>query len=158
MKKTLYIALLALVAFSFAGCKEDNWLDWKTQNELWLVNNMLNDPDVKMTEDSLQYKIISQGNVYDVRPQSTSTVTVDYTGRFINGYVFDRGNGTELSMTGVVEGFAEGLTKIHNHGDIILYIPWQLAYGEDGSGTDGTNSFIPPYSTLIFEIHISAIN
>lgn len=134
-------------------------MDWKTQNELWLEQNLLNDPDIKMTADSLQYKIVTIGNKTDVRPQTGSTVVCDYKGRLINGYQFDASNNAsfQLVKNAVIDGWVEGLQKIYNHGDIILYIPWQLGYGSEGSGTEGNSSFIPPYSTLIFEIHLCSV-
>lgn len=155
--KKLYIALIALTAMLMAGCKENNWMDWKAENELWLANKLKTDPTVIMTADSLLYTIVADPNPTDVRPQSTSSVVCDYTGELINGYRFDAGNGAQFSMNGLIAGFSEGLTKIHAHGDIIIYIPWQLGYGADGSGTEGTSGYIPPYSTLIFKVHLSAV-
>jgi len=157
MKFSKIIVLLAAVALLFAGCKEDNWMDWKVENELWLVQNLQSDPEVHQTESGLQYKIIHQGNTTDAKPHSTTTVYVDYQGWLINGYRFDYGTYSAMSLSQVVEGFAEGMKKIYPGGDIMLYIPSDLAYGEDGSGSEGATSFIPPYSTLIFEIHLCAI-
>lgn len=155
MKHKLFI-ILALAAV-LCGCKEDNWMDWKTMNEVWLQQNLERDPDIVQTESGLQYKILHQGNPTDARPNSQSIVYVDYTGKFINGYVFDSNKNTELNLSSTVAGFTEGLKKINAGGDILLYIPYDLGYGEDGSGTEGSTSHIPPYSTLIFEIHLSTV-
>lgn len=140
------------------GCKEDNWMDWKLQNEMWLVENAKKE-GVQVTESGLQYKIKYDGNKSDTKPDNASNVLVSYEGRLINGYQFDAASVTTLSMSGVVEGFAEGLKKIHNHGDIEIYIPQELGYKADGSGTEGSLSarFIPPYSTLIFDVHLHAV-
>lgn len=156
MKKLLYI--LPLVAVLLCGCKEDNWMDWKLQNEMWLAQNAKAD-GVQVTESGLQYKILYAGNTSDSKPDDASTVIVRYTGRLINDYPFDSSNGASMAMSSVVKGFAEGMKKIHTHGDIILYIPSDLGYGKDGSGVEGSLSakFIPPYSTLIFEVHLSAV-
>ena len=156
MKKLLYI--LPLVALMLCGCKEDNWMDWKRQNEIWLAENAKNDT-VRVTDSGLQYKILYEGNPTDAKPDDASTVIVRYTGQLINGYLFDEAENAQLAMSGVVDGFAEGLKKIHAHGDIILYIPYDLGYGKDGSGVEGSLSakFIPPYSTLIFQVHLSAV-
>ena len=85
---------------------------------------------------------------------------MDYTGTLINGYKFDSAKSASLSVGGVVEGFAEGIKKIHAHGDIEIYVPYDLGYGEDGQGTEGSlaATFIPPYSTLIFKVHLSAVS
>ena len=154
--KKLFILIAAIALLT--GCKEDNWLDWKTQNEIWLQQNLKNDPEVKVTESGLQYKILYMGNPTDVRPNSYSEVLIDYKGRLINGYQFDASQTAQLSLAQTVKGFTEGLKKIYAGGDIILYIPYDLGYGEDGSGTEGGQAFIPPYSTLIFEIHLSAVS
>ena len=156
MKKLMI--LLAAAALLFTGCKEDNWMDWKLQNELWLQQNIKNDPEVKQTESGLQYKIVHQGNTTDAKPHEGSTVYVDYTGYLINGYQFDSGTYSALAISSVVDGFAEGMKKIYPGGDIMLYIPWDLGYDEDGQGTEGNTGFIPPYSTLIFDIHLCAVS
>lgn len=160
MKKILI--LLAAVALLMTGCKESDWMDWKTQNEVWLKNNLTNpymykDVPVQQTESGLQYQIVHQGNITDAKPNGTSTVYVDYSGWFINGYNFDNSSYASMSLSSTVEGFTEGLKKVYPGGDIILYIPWDLAYGEDGQGAEGATGFIPPYSTLIFEVHLCAV-
>ncbi len=147
--------ILAVITLLFMGCKEDNWMDWKAQNEMWLRQNATKD-SVQTTHTGLQYKVIYQGNTSLSRPGATSTVTVDYTGSLINGKVFDSAEGASFLVSQVVAGFAEGLKKMNQHGDYILYIPWELGYGEDGTeASEAAPAFIPPYSTLIFEVHLS---
>lgn len=155
MKKILI--LLAAAALLLSGCKENDWMDWKVQNELWLAQNLANDSEVVQTESGLQYKIIHQGNTTDAKPHANTTVYVDYKGSLINGYQFDKSNYAPLNLAQTVAGFTEGMKKIYPGGDIMLYIPWDLGYGEDGSGSEGGTGFIPPYSTLIFEIHLCAV-
>lgn len=164
MNKIIKIVALVLPLLLMTGCKEQNWMDWKAQNEAWMANNATL-PNIETSETGLQYQILNLGNKTDVRPQNGCTVYCDYEGRLINQYVFDRQNNAALSISvdadgvgGVIAGFAEGLKKIYTHGDIILYIPWDLAYGEKGSGTEGSSGYIPPYSTLIFKIHLSSVS
>ncbi len=171
MKQKLYI-LLAIGAM-LMGCKENKWMDWKAQNDLWLEQNRetyKNDTNFFELSDGLQYRIIAdpgKGNG-ETSPRSTSTVVCDYEGFLINGYKFDGGTAS-FSMSSVVSGFAEGLYKIHQHGDIEIYVPYSLGYDEDkissgktgsaeGSGTEGTSSYIPPYSVLIFKIHVCSVS
>ena len=153
MKKR--ILFLALSVIFLSGCKKDNWLDWRAQNQLWLEQNKTN-PGVQVSPTGLQYKIIADPNPTDARPSSGSSVYCDYRGTLINGVQFDGGSAT-LAVNSVVEGFAEGLKKIHCHGDIELYIPSELGYKDEEQGTEGTSSYIPPYSTLIFTVHIRAV-
>ena len=157
MKKYIPIFLSAFLILLFNGCTQDNWIDWKLQNELWMLNNK--DADgVQTTRTGLQYKVLYQGNTSDARPTSSSTVIVRYKGTLINGAVFDETEGVSLSVSSVVSGFAEGLKLMNAQADYILYIPWQLGYGSDGNDVgEGYAGFIPPYSTLIFEIHLTSI-
>lgn len=160
MKKIFIILSIALCVL---GCKKNEWMDWKTQNELWLAENAKQE-GVVTTPTGLQYKVIHPGNPTDTRPQSTSTVVVDYEGTLITGYVFDRSKGATMAMANVVAGFSEGLKHIHSGGDIEIYVPWDLGYldsaGEsEAQGTEGTSSYLPAYSTLIFKVHlISSMN
>ncbi len=148
--------ILAAITLLFIGCKEDNWMDWKALNEQWMRQNATQ-AGVRTTHTGLQYKVINQGLTgRPDKPGTTSTVTVDYKGSLINGKVFDSAEGASFMVSQVVAGFAEGLKKMNQHGDYILYIPWDLGYGEDGTeAAETAQAFIPPYSTLIFEVHLS---
>ena len=117
MKKTLLIWLGA-AALLLASCTENNWMDWKVQNDLWLAQNALKE-GVETTPTGLQYKIIADPTPQDTRPDNGKTVVVDYTGTLVNGCQFDGGTAAfVLSDPDVVSGFKEGLRKIHNDGDI----------------------------------------
>ena len=157
-----------LVALLLAACTQNNWADWKVQNEMWLENN-LKQEGVQVTESGLQYKIIADPTPKDARPNTTSTVVCDYRLTLINGCVVDAGTAVSLSLQNVIPGFTEGCRKIHNNGDIELYIPAYLGYDyekyqskeydkAEGAGTEGTSSYIPPYSTLIYQIHLCSVS
>ena len=146
------------MTLSLFSCKKDNWTDWKLQNEMWLEANAKKE-GVVTTPSGLQYKILYQGNVNDTKPDDASTIICSYTGTLINGYEFDKSNGpAQLSVSSVVDGFAEGIKKIHVHGDIEMYIPYELGYGDSIQGVEGSLSgrVIPPYSTLIFNVHLNS--
>lgn len=164
MKK--YIFLLMAIMAVLSGCKKNDWMDWKVQNTLWLEQNKIahqDDPNFHILPSGLQYRVLYPGNKYDAKPSSLSTIQCTYEGFLINGAKFDGGTSV-LAVSNLIPGFAEGVKQIHNHGDIELYIPYTLGYSkeagmqEDGSGSEGTASYIPPYSTLIFKVHISAVN
>lgn len=157
MKRTIFI--LVVIAAVLGGCKKNDWLDWKAQNELWLEQNKINhanDPLFHVSPTGLQYRIIYAGNPTDAKPSAISTVWCTYSGTFINGAKFDGGT-SSFPVSNLVPGFAEGLKYIHNPGIIELFIPSELGYGEKGSGTEGTASYIPPFSTLIFRVELKAI-
>ena len=54
-------------------------------------------------------------------------------------------------------GFAEGVHMMHVHDDFALYIPYYLGYGAEATGTEGNYGYIPPYSTLVYEVHLKAM-
>ncbi len=155
MKKIILISTM-LLALSFVGCKEDNWMDWKAQNELWLQQNASQE-GIHITSTGLQYKVLYQGNHTDAKIGPNSIVTVKYTGKLINGKRFDASDNAQLGVSEVVAGFGEGLKKMNVKGHYILYIPWELGYGEDGTEASETSTaFIPPYSTLIFDVEVKS--
>ena len=98
----------------------------------------------------LRYEIVKQGD--GPAPKSTEVVRVHYTGKLIDGTVFDssveRNEPAEFPLDGVIPGWTEGLQKISKGGKIKLYVPPSLAYGEDARGN------IPPSSTLIFDVEM----
>lgn len=156
MKTTKIFALLCVIML-VSSCKQNNWLDWKSQNELWLAQNAKKE-GVITTPTGLQYKCVEPGIPGFPRPDDAKTVMIDYSGRLINGYVFDSNDDYIGYVSSFVPGFAEGLKKMDQFGKYELYIPYDLAYGKDGAGTEGTSSHIPPYSTLIFEVYLSRVN
>ena len=167
IKIFIILVLCPLFMALLPSCKENKWTDWKVQNELWLKQNLKND-SVQVTASGLQYKIIADPTPQDARPNSTSTIVCDYTVKLINGYQVDGGTNVSLNLAKMINGFTEGCHLIHNNGDIELYIPCYLAYDQskysenneydaEGSGTEGTQSYIPPYSTLLFTVHICGV-
>lgn len=157
MKKTTKIISLLLVIVLVCGCKRDGWLDWKIQNQLWLQDNAKKE-GVVTTPTGLQYKCIEKGWDKSARPDDAKIVTIDYKGKLINGYVFDSNETYAGYVSSFVPGFAEGLKKMYQFGEYEFYIPYELAYGENGSGKEGNSNFIPPYSTLIFRVYLHSID
>lgn len=168
MKRFTYIIMCILLVV-LSSCKENKWAEWKVQNELWLAQNK-SKPGVVETSSGLQYKVIADPlkDNGESRPNTTSTIICDYTVKLINGYQVDGGNGVQLSLPNTISGFAEGCHQVHCSGDIELYIPAYLGYDQskfksneysdaEGFGTEGTQSYIPPYSTLIYSVHICSI-
>ena len=126
----------------------------KAENSAFLENNKKNE-GVKTTASGLQYKVISQGN--GKTPLATDKVTVHYTGKLIDGSVFDssveRNEPVTFAVNGVIAGWTEALQLMHEGDKWILYLPYNIAYGERGAGEQ-----IPPYSTLIFEVELIKVN
>ncbi len=155
-QKTLL--LIATLALLFTGCKQDDWVDWKLQNELWIEQNA-DAPGVQLspTGSGLQYKVFYGGNPTDTKPGTTSTVYVKYSLRLINGKLVDSSNGNAASfyLPQTVTGFAEGVKLMHKKAHYELYIPWELGYGD--AENKNRPSSIPPYSTLIFDVTLEDV-
>ena len=155
--KTTKILSLLLVIVLISGCKRENWLDWKMQNELWLAQNAKKE-GVVTTPTGLQYKCIYPGYDKSARPDDTSLVTIKYSGKLINGDQFDASDSYLGYVSDFIPVFREGLKKMREFGIYEFYIPYNLGYGINGSGTEGTSSHIPPYSTLIFQVELQGVN
>ena len=99
----------------------------------------------------LQFRILQNG--FGKRPQRTDTVKVYYTGKLINGVVFDGtspGLPASLTLSSVIPGWIEALQLMREGDRWQLVIPPNLGYGVRGAG-EGT---IPPNQTLIFDIKL----
>ena len=152
MKTNKFILALLLVV-GLAGCKENNWLDWKAQNELWLLENAKKE-GVQTPHTGLQYTCIVPGEENTPRVDDGKIVTIKYSGKLITGYEFDASESYEDFVYAFVPGFTEGLKLMKEFGTYEFYIPYELGYGVKGAGTEGTSSHIPPYSTLIFRVEL----
>lgn len=106
---------------------------------------------IKSTESGLQYSVLKQGD--GKIPSATDRVRVHYTGRLVDGTVFDsseeRGEPAEFPVNGVIKGWVEALQLMPVGSKWQLYIPQDLAYGSQGAG-----AAIPPYSALIFDVEL----
>ncbi len=115
----------------------------------YLANNA-KEEGVKVTENGLQYLVVKEGN--GKKPGPNDVVTVHYTGRLIDGTVFDssveRGEPATFAVGQVIPGWVEGLQLMSEGSAYRLFIPSELAYGEHGTGP------IQPNSTLIFDVQL----
>ena len=115
----------------------------------YLANNA-KEEGVKVTESGLQYLVVKEGN--GKKPGPNDVVTVHYTGRLVDGTVFDssveRGEPATFAVGQVIPGWVEGLQLMSEGSAYRLFIPSELAYGEHGTGP------IQPNSTLIFDVQL----
>jgi len=110
--------------------------------------------EVTTTASGLQYEVLVKGE--GPVPTAESKVTVHYTGKLIDGKVFDssveRGQPATFGVTQVIGGWTEALQLMNTGSTYRLYIPQDLAYGDRGAGND-----IPPYATLVFDVELISI-
>ena len=102
----------------------------------------------------LQYRIDKLGD--GIKPAAEDTVVVHYKGTKLDGTVFDssydRGEPATFPLTGVIQGFSEGLQQVPAGSKVTLWIPGELAYGQRGSGDQ-----IGPYELLTFEMDLQEV-
>jgi FKBP-type peptidyl-prolyl cis-trans isomerase FklB len=132
---------------------ERQYADLKKENSDFLEKNKANE-GVVVLPSGLQYKVVKEGN--GPKPIATDVVKVDYHGTTIDGTVFDssveRGTPAEFPLNGVIAGWTEGIQLMPVGSKYIFYIPYDLAYGENGRGEN-----IRPFATLIFEVDLYEI-
>lgn len=125
----------------------------KAEGEAFLKKNH-NKKGVVTLSDGLQYKIITQGT--GKKPTDTDVVSVNYAGTFIDGKEFDssykRHEPATFPVGGVIPGWTEALKLMPVGSTWMLYIPSDLAYGEQGSPPA-----IPANKMLIFKVELLGI-
>ena len=123
------------------------------EGEAYLVENAKRD-GVTVIESGLQFEVITQGD--GEKPTAESTVRVHYHGTLIDGSVFDssvdRGQPAEFPVGGVIKGWTEALLMMTTGTKWRLFVPYDLAYGEQGAG-----GVIGPFATLIFDVELLEI-
>ncbi len=120
------------------------------KGEIFLNKNRIM-PGVVTTFDGLQYKVISDGT--GPRPTNSDKVIVNYTGKLINGTVFDSGTGSSFFLSGVITGFAEALKLMRVGSHWTVFIPSNLGYGTGGNPSAG----IGANEVLVFDLTLVAI-
>jgi FKBP-type peptidyl-prolyl cis-trans isomerase len=110
---------------------------------------------VKKTESGILYRIDREGSEV-MATEDTDVVLVNYEGKTSDGEVFDssyeRGEPISFPLNRVIKGWTEGMKLVGVGGQITLWIPSELAYGERGAGAN-----IPPYAALIFTVELLGI-
>lgn len=108
-------------------------------------------PQVNTTASGLQYEVLQEGT--GAQPAAGDQVTVHYTGKLIDGTVFDssveRGEPATFGVTQVIPGWVEALQLMKEGAKWRLFIPSALAYGPNGAG-----GVIGPNATLIFDVEL----
>ncbi|MFT7286786.1 MAG: FKBP-type peptidyl-prolyl cis-trans isomerase FklB [Halieaceae bacterium] len=146
-------AAFQVIQGSLRAEEKEKAAQFAQEGEDFLMENAKRE-EITVTESGLQYEILEAGG--GEMPLASSTVRTHYRGTLINGEEFDssygRGEPTEFPVNGVISGWTEALQLMPVGGKWKLYIPYQLAYGEQGAG-----GAIGPYQALIFELELIAI-
>ena len=106
---------------------------------------------VQATESGLQYRIEREGGLKAA--SAKDTVEVNYEGATLDGEVFDssyeRGESVTFPLNRVISGWTEGMQLVGEGGEITLWIPANLAYGERAQGDK-----IGPNEALKFKVEV----
>ena len=111
---------------------------------------------VKKTESGILYRIDREGSEV-MATEDTDVVLVNYEGKTSDGEVFDssyeRGEPISFPLNRVIKGWTEGMKLVGVGGQITLWIPSELAYGERGAGAN-----IGPNQALEFKVELLEVN
>lgn len=124
----------------------------KEAEEKFLAKNKTKEGVVEL-ESGLQYKILKEGGVKPTSPKDT--VWVRYQGKTLDGNVFDEvtpdRDSVRFTLDRVIKGWTEGIQQVGEGGQIELYVPAALGYGERG------NQGIEPNATLVFTVDLCKV-
>ena len=123
------------------------------ENKDWLVAKSQED-GVKALPKGIYYKVLAAGNAQSATPSVRSIVTAHYTGRTINGKMFDSSRGgvpLACRLCDLIEGWIIAMQQMHIGDKWEVYIPAEMGYGKF------SQPGIPGGSTLIFEIELLGI-
>jgi FKBP-type peptidyl-prolyl cis-trans isomerase len=160
-KTKVILLFFTLILFFFTACNEDD-----NTNEQWRKENQKAYNEIKTTAgwkpvstpqgipSGVYYEDTSnenaeKGNEY---PFQTASVTINYTGTYYNGTVFDSGTKSVFNVNSVVRGLGVALRNMVTGDKWNICIPYHLGYGVVSTGT------IPAYTTLFFEVELVKIN
>ena len=134
----------------FRKLAEEAYAVNKEAGEKFLTENAKKE-GVVVLPSGLQYEVLVEGN--GKKPSATDRVQCHYEGTLIDGTVFDssikRGEPAVFGVNQVIMGWVEALQLMQEGAKWRLYIPDNMAYGENGAG-----EMIPPYSALVFDVEL----
>lgn len=156
MKKIFFYAAAMAVMASCAN-KQTETTDTQVAEDTVVVEEVVEQQAVFVdttgyttTASGLKYKVVKEGT--GAMPKAEDTVEVHYTGKLLDGTVFDssveRGETISFPLNGVIKGWTEGLQLMKEGAKYEFIIPPYLAYGERGTGPIGPNA------TLYFEVEL----
>ena len=147
--KSFYHYYIFIFLFVLLSCKKDiDKIDQQVIEKYILDNNLT----TESTSSGLHYIINNQGS--GEQPNLYSTVTIAYTGKLIDGEIFDQSpnTGATFPLYNLIQGWQEGIPLFNEGGSGTLLIPSTLGYGNQAVGN------IPKNSVLIFEINLIEVN
>lgn len=147
MKLAKYIFYFLVITLFISCSKNDEDFQNQYDKDIALIENYLaeNNLTAEKTSSGLYYIITNEGS--GAYPSVSNTVTVQYSGYLLDGTKFDSGT-SSFSLSGVIQGWQEGIPKFRTKGRGKLIMPSYLGYGTSGSGS------VPANAVLIFDIYL----
>jgi FKBP-type peptidyl-prolyl cis-trans isomerase FkpA len=151
MKK--FILLFVLFIAIFSSCKKDstNPANQAATDDA-AIQAYMKANSITATKDpsGLYYEVVTPGT--GAYPTANSLITVQYTGKLLNGTVFDSGSINAGQLSGFIQGWKIGIPHINTGGRLLLLVPSALGYGSSANGS------IPANSVLIFTIDLTGFS
>ncbi len=148
------LILLAAGSLAFLSCKKDKILspEEQLQEDIGIIKDYIarNGLTAQSTPSGLHYIITKEG--FGNPPTANSTVVVEYEGYLTTGLVFDGtdvGKQDTFQLSGVIEGWREGIPLLRKTGKGTFLIPSALGYGPEGAGNIAGNT------VLIFDVQLN---
>lgn len=148
-----YILLLILFIAVLSSCSKESFDPAKqAAKDDAAIQAYIKANNITATKDpsGLYYSVITPGT--GAYPTTNSMISVNYTGKLLNGNVFDSGVISSQPLAGLVKGWQIGIPHINTGGRILLLIPSALGYGNAAAGT------IPANSVLIFTVDLTGFS
>lgn len=153
MKRLLLFTILVF-SIALSACKKDDSISQADQlaidDQKIIAYLNANNLEAEKTASGLYYIITNEGT--GAHPSINNTVTVQYTGKLLDGATFDSGTAT-FPLANVIAGWQEGIPLYKIKGRGKLFIPSYLGYGPSGSG-----SSVPGNAVLIFDVYLISFN
>jgi FKBP-type peptidyl-prolyl cis-trans isomerase FkpA len=156
MKKKLKILFLStvIILITAISCSKTNEFEKAEQKEIQDYLNRNSKLSFERKSSGLYYLelVAGTGRV----PVKYDTAYVKYTGKYLDGQVFDTNVGSAKTLEviigtpGIIQGFNEGLTYMAAGGKSLILVPSELGYGTTGNYYGGISGYTP----LLFEIQL----
>ena len=148
-----FFALTVLTLF-LSGCSKENNSAAQLEADKMLIEQYITDNNLNATPTGSGLYIVIDAPGNGKTPNRNSTISIVYSGYRLDGFVFDEtgNNPATLQLSGVIEGWKEGIPYFKEGGRGKLLVPSKLGYG-----TNSPSSDIPPNTVLVFDIELIAV-
>jgi FKBP-type peptidyl-prolyl cis-trans isomerase len=154
-RTTILMLLSAVLLISLWSCNPSSKYEKEEAQEIEDYLNNNSNLDFILQPSGLYYLEVEEG--FGLQPATSDTAYIKYTGKFLNGTVFDSNVQLPDSLIvpvnegWLISGFDEGITLMKEGGKAIFLVPSKLAYGASGYYT------IQGYTPLLFDVELAKI-